>query len=122
MNEVIQLAKDAATQLSSPPRIYATSGNSISLWPNQPGSLETTYETQGIQPPEEDIYFGGTVPMTLTTMVESGIKPGSYDVVFQATWNEFNVSQSHTWSFHVNANHQVAFTGEEGDNLPPLPM
>ena len=121
MNKVIQLAKNAATQLSSPPRIYATSGNSINLWPNQPGLVETTYGTRGAQLPGEDI-LSGTAPMTLRTVVESGINPGSYDVMFQATWNKSNATKNHTWRFHISANHQVTFTGEEGDNLPPLPM
>jgi hypothetical protein len=48
MNEIIQLAKDAATALTSPPRIYSTSGNSTSLWPDQPGSINSTYGTRGL--------------------------------------------------------------------------
>ena len=121
MNEVIQFAKNAATQLSSPPRIYSTSGNSISLWPNQPGSIEVTYETRGIELPGEDD-LSGTVPMRLTTLVEAGIDPRSFNVTFQSTWTESNIAQSHAWKFHVSAEHQATFIGEEGNDLPPLPM
>lgn len=121
MSKVIQRAKDAATLLSSPPRIYATSGNSTSLWPDQPGAVETAYGTYGIQPPGEEA-FSSKTSMTLTTVVQPSSNPGSYDVIFQSTWTQSNVSQRHAWKFRVNANHQVTFTGEEGDDLPPLPM
>lgn len=121
MNEIVQLAKNAATQLNSPPRIYATSGNSTSLWPNQPGSVETTYGTRGMQLPGQDI-FSGTVPMTLTTLVEANTSPVSYNVIFQSKWISSNETMIHVWKFHVSADRQVTFIGEEGDELPPLPM
>ena len=121
MNEIIQRAKDAATALSSPPRIYSTSGNSTSLWPDYPGSVDTTYGTRGIYRPGED-RFSGTVPMKLITLVEAGSDPNSYDVTFQSVWTESNIVKRHAWKFHVKANHQVSFAGEEGDDLPPLPM
>lgn len=121
MNEIIQSAKDAAAALSSPPRIYSTSGNSTSLWPDHPGSVETTYGTRGIYRPGED-WSSGTVPMTLTTLVEAGSDPNSYEVTFQSVWTESNIVKRHAWKFNVKANHQVTFSGEGGDDLPPLPM
>lgn len=121
MNEIIQDAKSAAIVLGSPPRIYSTSGNSISLWPDHPGSLDTSYGTRGIYRPGER--FSGTVSMTLTTLVEAGSHPGDYYIVtFQSTWTDPNGSRRHAWKFQVKANHQVTFSGEEGDDLPPLPM
>ncbi len=121
MSEIIQLAKNAAERLSSPPRIYQTSGNSISLWPGQPGELETTYGTRGMQLPGEDI-FAGTSPMKLRTVLEAATPQGSYEVIFQSEWGPSNETLIHAWKFHVDAERQVTFIGEEGDDLPPLPM
>lgn len=121
MSEIIQLAKSAADRLSSPPRIYQTSGNSVSLWPDQPGELETTYGTRGMQLPGEDI-FAGTLPMTLRTVLEAGTLQGSYDVIFQSEWVSSNETLIHVWKIHVSADRQVTFIEEEGDELPPLPM
>ena len=121
MSEIIQLAKSAADPLSSPPRIYQTSGNSISLWPDQPGELETTYATGGMQLPGEDI-FEGTLPMTLKTILEAGTPQGSYEVIFQSERVSSNKTLIHVWKFHVSADRQATFIGEEGDQLPQLPM
>jgi hypothetical protein len=121
MSEIIQLSKSAAERLSSPPRIYKTSGNSVSLWPDQPGELETTYGTRGMQLPGEQI-FAGTLPMTLRTVLEAGTPQGSYEVIFQSEWLSSNETLIHAWKFHVGPDRQVAFIGEEGDELPPLPM
>jgi hypothetical protein len=121
MSEIIQLAKSAADRLNSPPRIYQTSGNSVSLWPDQPGELETTYGTRGMQLSGEDI-FAGTLPMTLKTVLEAGTPQGSYEVIFQSEWVSSNETLIHVWKFHVSADRQATFIGEEGDELPPLPM
>lgn len=125
MSDLIQLAKEAAAQVNSPPRIYATAGNSISLWPEQPGSLETFYGTGGIQPPGSDLVpgsapMGGT--MTLTTQVEPGASPGDHVVTFQSTWMGASGFQNHLWKFQIAANRHVTYLGETGDALPPLPM
>ena len=85
MSEIIRLAKNSAEQLDSPPRIYQTSGNSISLWPDQPGERETTYGTGGMQRPGQDS-MAGMFPMKLRTVVESTTPQGSYEVIFQAEW------------------------------------
>jgi hypothetical protein len=119
MNEIIQLAKNATTLLSSPPRIYATSGNSVSLWPDQPGAIETSYGTSGVQPPPGANSFSDRSPMTLRTIVEP-LDTGNYNVIFQSTWTEAGVSRSHFWRFRVSADHQTTFIGEDGDALPPL--
>ncbi len=121
MSEIIQLAKSNAERLSSAPRIYQTSGNSISLWPDQPGELETRYGTRGMQLPGDDI-FAGTSPMTLRTVLEAATPQGSYQVIFQSEWGPSNEPLIHTWKFHVSAACYVTFMGEEGDDLPPLPM
>ena len=121
MSEIIQLAKRAAELLNSPPRIYQTSGNSVSLWPSQPGEIETTYGTRGMQLPGGDI-FAGTSPMTLRTLLKAGNSQGSYDVIFQSEWGPSDKTLTHTWTFHVDKDRQVTFIGEEGDDLPPLPM
>lgn len=120
MSEVIQSAKQAATSLSSPPRIYATSGNSVSLWPDQPGTVETSYGTRGVQPPPRQVSFASGAAMTLNTLVEP-IDDG-YSVTFQSAWVEAGASRSHSWTFRVDANHQATFVGEDGDALPPLRM
>lgn len=121
MSEIVQLAKNATDGMSSPPRIYKTSGNSTSLWPDQPGELETSYATGGMQRPDEDI-FAGTFPMTLTTVLEASAPQGSFEVIFQAEWGPSNETLLHAWKFHVGPDRQVTFIGEEGDELPPLPM
>jgi hypothetical protein len=119
MSEIIQLAKNAATLLSSPPRIYATSGNSVSLWPDQTGTIETSYGTSGVQPPPGVTSFSSGSPMTLSTIVEA-MDTGNYSVIFQSTWNEAGVSRNHFWRFRVSTDHQTTFIGEDGDALPPL--
>ena len=121
MSEIIQLAKSDAERLSSPPRIYKTSGNSVSLWPDQPGELETTYGTSGMRRPDDDI-FAGTSPMILRTVLEPATPQGSYEVIFQSVWGPSNEPLIHTWKFHVGADRHVTFIGEEGDELLPLPM
>ena len=121
MSEIIQLAKRAADGLSSPPRIYRTSGNGISLWPDQPGEQETTYGTRGMQLPGQDI-SAGTLPMTLKTILEAGTTQGSCDVIFQSEWVSSNETLIHAWKFHVSADRQATFLGESGDELPFLPM
>lgn len=121
MSEIIQLAKSTADPLSSPPRIYQTSGNSVSLWPDQPGEIETTYGVGGMQLPGDDI-FQGTHPMTLKTILEAGTPQGSYDVIFQSERVSSNMTLIHVWKFHVSADRQATFIEEEGDVLPPLPM
>lgn len=121
MSKIIQLAKSAAEQMNSPPRIYQTSGNSLSLWPDQPGKLETTYETHGMRRPSEDI-FAGTSTMTLRTVLVKAKKLDSYEVIFQAEWGPSTKILIHTWKFHVNTDRQVTFIEEKGDDLPPLPI
>lgn len=121
MSEIIQLAKNAATLLSSPPRIYSTSGNSVSLWPNQPEVVETSYGTSGVQPAPGKAFVSQGAPMTLRTLVEPIIDE-NYNVIFQSTWTEAGSLKSHAWRFRVSANHQATFIGEDGDALPPLRM
>ena len=121
MREIIKLAKTAAEGLGSPPRIYQTSGNSVSLWPDQPGELETTYATGGMRLPGED-FLGGTIPMTLKTILKASTLQGSHEVIFQSERISSNKTLIHVWKFHVSADRQVNFIGEEGDQLPQLPM
>ena len=121
MSEIIQLAKSAAVRLKSPPRIYQTSGNSVGMWPDQPGELKTTYGTRGMQTPGEDI-FSGMLPMTLKTVLKASTPPGSYEVIFQSEWVTSNETLIHIWKFHVSADRQATFIEEEGAELPPLPM
>jgi hypothetical protein len=125
MSDPIQLAKEAAAQVNSPPRIYATAGNSISLWPERPGSVETFYGTGGIQPLGSDLGPGSTPvggTMTLTTRVEPGARPGDHAVTFQSTWIGASGVQNHFWKFQIAANRHVTYLSETGDDLPPLPM
>lgn len=121
MKEIIQLAKNAVDQLSSPPRIYATSGNSMSLWPDQPGAVDTSYATSGVQPPPREAFFSHGSSMTLETLVQP-MDAGNYNVIFQSTWTEAGATRVHSWKFRVSANRQATFIGEDGDALPPLPM
>ena len=121
MSEIIRLAKNSAEKLDSPPRIYQTSGNSISLWPDQPGERETTYGTGGMQRPGQDS-MAGMFPMKLRTVVESTTPQGSYEVIFESEWGSPQKKLIHVWKFYVDADCQVTFIGEEGDALPPLPM
>ena len=122
MSEIIQLAKNAATLLSSPPRIYATSGNSVGLWPDQPGTVQASYGTGGAQPPPgASFFYSSTTPMTLRTLVEP-MEAGNYSVIFQSTWTEAGASRTHSWKFRVSADRQATFIGEDGDALPPLRM
>ena len=88
---------------------------------SQSGLLETTYGTRGMQLPGEDI-FAGTLPMILKTVLEAGTPQGSYEVIFQSEWVSSNETLIHVWKFHVSENRQATFIGEEGDELPPLPM
>jgi hypothetical protein len=121
MSEIIQLAKNAATLLRSPPRIYATSGNSVSLWPDQPGAIETSYGTSGVQPPPGSTSFSYSSPITLRTIVEP-VDVGNYSVTFQSIWVEAGVSRRHYWKFCVSVDRQTTPIGEDGDPLPPLRM
>lgn len=123
MSEIVQLAKNAAASLRSPPRIYATSGSSVNLWPDQPGTaVEISYGTSGVQPPpggEASFSYGAS--MTLRTLVES-VDAENYSVIFQSTWTEAGALRSHAWKFRVSADHQAIFIDENGDALPPLRM
>ncbi len=121
MSEVIRLAKSTATGLSSPPRIYQTSGNSVSLWPDEPGELETTYGVGGMRLPGDDM-FQGTHPMTLKTILKAGTAQGSYEVIFQSERVSSDRTLIHAWKFHISADRQATFINEAGDMLPPLPM
>jgi hypothetical protein len=121
MSEIIQLAKNAATLLNSPPRIYATSGNSVNSWPNQPGATEISYGTRGVQPPPGVASFSSGSAMTLNTLLEP-IGSENYQVTFQSTWMEGEVSRSHAWKFQIGADRQTHLIGEEGDPLPQLRM
>lgn len=121
MDDVIQLAKEAAAQLPSPPRIYATSHSSVDLWPDRPGSVETTYETGGMPLPDEGTDAGN--PITLTTTAKPDILPDTYQISFQASWIKAKIEKSHAWRFLVNrGNQQVNLMGESGDDLPPPPL
>jgi len=120
MSDLIQMAKDASSSLKSPPRIYSTSGNSANSWPNHPGSAEVSFATRGIYRPQMNEAPAGE-HMTLTTTMTPGDDPNSWMIVFQSTWNQAESTKRHAWKFRVHGQ-QTTFLGEEGDELPPLPM
>jgi hypothetical protein len=120
VSDVIQRAKDASNTLNSPPRIYLTSGNGISSWPNHPGSVEIGYGMRGIYHPSLN-EAPAAEPMILTTVVAPASDANSWDVAFQCTWKDSNIAKRHAWKFHVR-NDRATFLGEEGDGLPPLPL
>ena len=120
MSDLVQMAKDASSSLKSPPRIYSTSGNSANSWPNQPGSAEVSFGTAGIYRPQMNEAPRGE-RMTLTTAITPGNDPESWIIVLQSTWDLADGTKRHAWKFRVD-HQQTTFLGEEGDDLPPLPM
>ena len=117
---VIGLAKAAADQLPSPPRIYERDSSRAQEWPGQAGSLPASLDVCGAMMAAED-NPGCTPPLTLTLSLNS--TDGTTLVTFQSDWQSAAGPKSHSWQFSVQRSRRKAtFLKEEGDPLPVLPM
>ncbi len=123
VREAIKLVKEVARQQKSGPRIYAYEGSTVAgsypaAWPDQPGSVQTGYNTCGAPPPPE-LMKNCNKAMTLTLIVNSRKPRGGYSVIFASTWGKDNVYK-HSWQYDVGADRKVKFVGQKGDGLPGL--
>jgi hypothetical protein len=115
--EAIKLAKAAAAELQSPPRVYNAGDTShIRSWPDVPGSKVVEYNSCG-----GDVC---STPITFTTIVTPSSGGSEIDVTFISSWLERGTAgraEAHRWLFHVNNDRHVDFIREEGDKLPEMP-
>lgn len=116
-SEAIKLAKGAAAQLQSPPRIYALSTSYVEQWPDASNSVVASYNSCGVAGPAEACMH----PITLTTaLTDTNSNNNGQDVTFLANWQGSGAKQSeHSWRFHIDSTNQVTFLSEQGDPLPP---
>ncbi len=117
---MIRLAKAAADQLPSPPRIYERDSSRAQDWPGQAGSLPASLDICGAMMAAED-NLGCTPPLTLTLSLNS--TDGTTIVTFQSDWQSAAGPKTHSWQFSVQRSRRKAtFLKEEGDPLPVLPL
>lgn len=122
--EAIKLAKQAASKLKSPPRIYAFEGRlavggNLNYWPNQPGSVNQFYNTCGA-PPAPGLGITCQKPIKQTVIVKPSKIKGGYNVIFLSSWGTASRPNQHSWQFEVSPNRKVKFIREEGDGLPGM--
>lgn len=133
MFDPIALVKAAASRLSSPPRLYRTSGEAVFLWPDQQGATSVQgFGGGGIDAPmqhpdglerSQGFERQASVPPTyeLTTLTDSCSDPGATAIQLALRWTLAAQSYQHSWLFHVSGD-EVRFIRESGDPLPDLPV
>ncbi len=115
--EAVKLAKSAAAQLASPPRLYYDDkGNDLSSWPDKPGILTGHWQNySGVAMPPEDTWF----PVTYTTSVITDSTGSGVDITFLLTWQSFErVELQHSWQFHVDSAREVRLIADKGETMP----
>ena len=134
MTDPIALVKAVAAKLPSPPRLYATSGDAVSLWPDQQGSTAVAglagggidvplrhppFADQTVRPESSVL---GRSSFQLLTSTDAASVPGGTAILLELRWSEEGSERSHAWLFHVLAGHDVQFIRELGHPLPCLPL
>lgn len=126
-SDAIKLAKQAAANLPSPPRLYGgyvtdAAHNDTSMlryWPDTPATKAGQFSSCG-NPPANYSEGDCTSPMTMTTAVTSDSSGDGMLVSFTIGW-QFSGNHQHSWLFHVNNDGKADFIKEEGDQLPQMP-
>lgn len=140
--EAIKLAKQAASQLASPPRAYdkdfipgvenhpfsnvtPTSTvtpvppkriNGVKSWPDDPGSTTTTYSASFCSSQGSSISSSGVI--TLTTVVTNNQAADSTSVTFISSWQAGSGVAKHSWQFDVDRTLIARFADEQGEGVP----
>lgn len=124
--EAINLAKQSASNLSSPPRTFGIclrnkEGSCIDTnneWPDSPGTKVASC-TIGSDAQNTSCRIS---TITYTISLSSNLQGGGQYVTFISEWVRIGmINAHHTWQFYVGNDRQVQFLCEQGDPLRKNP-